>query len=760
MKKFSKESVQNFMLLHAEKLILGVCLVATGLIVWMSMGDDAGLTKIPSDLSTEADSSQQYIERGAWDELKTVRKGETTAKEKILGAEPVDPSKFVLNLIGIPTAALDPRQDPEIFPAEQLIARRVHGGVMMNLANVRSPLADLFNAPVSSEGIGGAGGRGEGDFGAEDFGGPSRTGLPEYYPKLERSGTFNEVNKVTLQGLHPEAFEISPETITTRVLDVVSVVAVVDFQKQATAFEKAFSESVAYNAKRDRPVYQFLEVERREISDQESEWQDISEKIVYYYPQQCPPSLPLMPMQMFKSAPEVIAPENYDPILTGVIPAFAMLDYQQLASHPALKQRREFPAYNSGKVMRDWNAAPGEWGAPKDPASDGSAADGKDPNELRKGSETGSYMEAIAMRKPGGQYRLVRFFDLVAPKEKSFEYRVRVWVGDPNQIDPVDGFRKNRGKRLQSGEAGEVRFAGDGGFEIPEMDFEDETDGNGLGSDRPEVMQDVNNQMLSPSVRIRLKAASDLQMMQERLVQVARDGKPLEAPFQVAELSKSGELEKVDLPTSTSNYAYIQYLRFARPSPWSEPVRIQGEQASAEVFAGPTIRSRTISMNAGAGEVEFEQVEPQIEIVVSSWVRYLGAKLPSRKMVSVGETLDFDAPAYVTHPISHQILAAENPQVNTEDVKKFIMPFRTGETIVDAFGGQQMEMPNNKKQMIDTPTEILTMDGNGKLSVSNQFDSATNYRNEIAKQDSSRFYGTPKRKKEKDSEDENDDFGL
>ena len=756
MKKFSKESLQNFMLMHAEKLILGGCLAATGLFVWMSLGDDKGNTKTPSDLMRQANSADTYINRPAWESLEGFREGEAAAKDKIENAKPVNPDKYSLSLLGTPSLTLDARRDPEIIGPEQAIARRVTSGVMIS-SNLQSQLSNLLPAPSmgSSGRSSGSGGR-DLEGGGGDFDAPSSSGLPADYPNIDRSNKFHDVNAATIAGIRPKAFDINPDNVTTAVSDVVCVVAVVDFQKQLTAFEKAFSESRAFNAKRDRPVYQFVQVQRREISEKETEWQDISEDVIYRYPAACPRSLLKMPLQIFASAPEVIAPENYDSITTGVIPAFATLDYQELASHPALKERRVFPDYVPPNKQQMMPRDGGIWGNQKrDDFSRDDSGDEFDSNELRKGSETGAYMEAVTQQKPGGQFRLVRFFDFTAPNNLSFEYRMRVWVGDPNQKDPLNGFLSNRGNRLRASEDGELSFAGDNGgnnLQTPEAG------GNDRDDEIAQPVAEIKKTMLQPKVRNRLKAATDLDVMQERLLEAARTGQPLQEPFQVAELSKSGEFELIDLPPSPNNYAYIQYLRFARPSPWSEPVKIEATQQSPEVFAGPTRRGRVISMDAGAGEVEFELVEPQIEVVVSSWYGPLSAKLPSTKRVYVGETLNFDSPAFVTHPITWQILTAANPEVNSEELEKYLMPFRTGETIVDAFGGQQLELPFSKNQRIETPTEILTMDVNGKLKVSNQFDSATNYRNEITAPDSSRFYGTPKRKKSKDKDSDDDDF--
>ena len=804
MKKFSKESMQNFMLLHAEKLILGGCIAATGLLIWSSLGSEESLTQTPSDLKTETESAQVYINQDKWDVLEPFREGEADAKEKIEKAKRIDPDIYKFALIGNVAPATAPRQDPEIYPPEQPRAQKITAGILMDLPDVTTPLVGFPEAPKrlgadgeGFQGLQGGGGRGGARAGGLDFGGGGgdfdRGGLPEDYIPLDRSGTFNKENALTMAGIWPQAFNISPDKITTNVLDVVCVTAVVDMQKQAAAYEKAFAQSMAFNDKRDRPVYQFLQVQRREVSDAETEWIDISENVTYNYPQQYPKTLVKMPFQTFRSAPEVISPDNWDPITSQPIPAFVMLDYQKFASHPALKQRREFPEWEKPDKKRmmgeDENAPGGIFGA-RDPKGAGdkdfdAALGDDDGDRLRKGSETETYKDAIVQRKPGGQYRLVRFFDLFLPtkasRSKTYEYRIRVWVGDPNQLDPTDGFHKNRGRRLAPDPTGEVKFAGDtsgdSGFGGSDMgddnDMSKGGDGEGFDGMKKEVVKDINKSMLVPRARKRINAAISMQETQERFgeaaiklheISISGRDKPdpdekLMDPLYVAEFAESGELEKIELPPSAANYAYTQYLRFARPSPWSETVRVTETKSPTDVYAGRAVRERSISMDAGAGEVEFEQAEPYVEVVVSSWIRSLGTKLPSKKKVYVGETLNFNKPAYVTHPVTWEILAAQRPRADEDDPNRFTLPFRTGSTIVDAFAGEERDLPNNKTLKMRTSTELLIMDANGNMKVSNQFGASRNYRNEIAEPDDSRFYGRARRQRPKRNE-EDEDFGF
>ena len=798
MKKFSKESMQQFMLMHAEKLILGACLAATGFFVWTSMGGEQKKAQTPSALKDKADRAESYVNKDAWsgeNGLERFRQGKFDAKDQIANTQPVDGTKFRLDFGGSPAEALALRKDPAIFAPENMVAQRFRIGVMVVNPDPNkfvSPLSKFNNAPenLSGSGTKGSGTKGSGTKGGgsdlkdsssdfDDSGSGTKLGadneLPSEFVPLDRGSEFSPVNALTSTGLRPTELGLADNTLI-RVVDGVCITALVDYKKQSAAFENAYAESVAYNAKRDRPVYQFLQVQRREVAKEgeQSEWKDISEDVTYKFARSNP--LQRMPFQAFGSAPEVSSPDNFDPILTQAIPAFAQFDYQKMALHPELKTRREYPAWKPPQEARELDNEIG-WGQPEKKDT-GSRDD--DVNALRKGSETESYREAIVKRKPGGQYRLVRFFDLSAPKEKSFEYRVRVWLGDPNQLDPSDGFVKNRGQKLQPADGQNkrnnkdevARFAGTGDGVQGMGDMADE--GKRGGDDtRPEVVADVKPTMLVPPARIRITAGTDFDTMQEqfeeeaeRLAEIVRleeEGRrPPQTedefqPFHVAEYSAEGELEQIELPPSPSRYAYMQYLRYARPSAWSESVRVNKEKPTADVMAGTTLRKRSAIGVAGRS-VEFDQVEPSIKVVVSSWNRSLKAKLPAERVAHIGETMNFNDQAYVTDPITWQIKVPEVPDV--EGIKKYTFPFRTNVTIVDAFFGGQQFLPADKRLVMESATEVLTMDANGNLKISNQFDAAQNYRNELALPDDSRFYGKarPSKSKQKEEDEYSDEY--
>jgi hypothetical protein len=820
MKKLNKESLQQFMLLHAEKLILGVCLGLTGFVIWMSLGPKAELDKKPQQLLTEANSAEATINAdNAWDKLSTFRQGNLEAKKQIVDSAMVDAQLFVLgNFRGSPAAALASRTDPEIYAPQQLVATRLSTALLMEFPNQQSAIDRFVAAPIASDGKkeddsdGGLGfGAMEGPPGGDGLGfGLDGTGDDDdekkkrrdeeeeaAVPELEHhSGQLYEVNTKIAGQLRPSKFGLSPTTIKSAVFDVVCVTAVVDYKKQVEQFNEALANSVAYFPDRDRPIYQFLQVQRRELrGDQAGEWEDRSEFISYLFPGKFPKNLHKMPQKLFPTAPEVVAPENWDPIITGNIPAFAMQPYEDFCLHPSLSKKRAFPDREEEKEMgdiKDLNIeGPGKddifnpsFGQSGDGAGAPGGMDGgsgmglggvglggvglggdetQSANFRRRGSVMKDYEEALLEKEAKDQFKLVRFFDLRAPRNKSFEYRVRVWVGDPNHEDPNKGFTSKRGSILnkngQSGGSlggmdGGMGLGGmDGGMGLGGMDGGMGLGGMGLGGMDGEdgdeeketyTYRKIVSSMLSPAVRKRLSLATKDDVVQKN---------PTDRFF-VTEFFDEAKKEptKVELPPSDQKFAYIQYLRYSRPSKWSEPVKVDSTPVSSRLVAGSAIKGRSISIDTGSGTADFDLEEISVDVVAAAWSSSIGAEIQALKKVFVGETLNFNSPSYVLHPVNWRWVVAENP--NASPKSKYIVPIRTNQTIVDAIAGETLDLPDSRKKAYETPTEILVMDSLGNLVIANEFEQERDFRFLNATPDESRFIG--RRKKKKKSADEFD----
>jgi len=794
-----KESISHFMLLHSEKLILGVCLALFGFFLWQGLGAKSELTKTPKQLLDEAGLAENYVNSdGAWSKLEGFRKGRDNIKESIVNKKPVDAKIFPGKInSGSPALALAKRSDPKILAPIDPVVRRLTNGVLMNFPKMNVPVSTLYEAPhklTAGDRKNGRGARSRRDAGFDEFdldggdAGKSRkdrrsTADFEPLPELDGFGrTCVQVFEKTAQ-LRPPLMAFSPVEVKSAVFDVVCVTALVDFRQQLKEFENAFSSAIAYYPDRDRPVYQFLQVERRQVQgDRKSKWVDISESLSYKYPQRFPKAMHKMPQRMYASAPEVAAPENWDPVLTGPIPGFANFDYTELVLHPKLKNKREFPEFEKPEGNRDLGDMEEDDGmfdrSPKLDHSGHGRTGGADGmadanNILRRGTAFKPYEDELydlRKRKTPGQYRLVRFFDLQAPRGRSFEYRMRVWVGDPNQRDPEDLFWKKRGSLI--GYDGQI-VAGVDDSGMGSMGIEGRN-GKGLDGDRHleigpdgEPIEQADSKiyeekpilptMLRPEVRQRLAAGSDVMEEREKALEL----KYRENHF-VSEAygENPGELVKIEMPASDEKlkYVYTRYLRFARPSKWSEVVRAEADAPIADVFVGKSIAGRSVAIGGGNATGSFQVDESAVEIATAFWSRSMHAKLPAIRKVRAGETLDFDAPAYLLHPVTWRVLVANSdPERSGEG---YGVKFRTSNVIVDALNGEQLDLPNVKKKAYETPTEVLVMDPTGKLSVANQFDQATQFRNTLFLPDDSPFVGKRRRKRKKVEDDMADDMDF
>lgn len=813
MKKLSKESFQQFMLLHAEKLILGVCLVLTGVVVWMSLGSGTKLKKSPQQLLADAKSAEAVVNAdGAWEKLSDFRSGNQTAKQQIVDSPMVKADQFALgHFLGSPAAALASRRDPVILAPEQLVATRMSTALLMEFPNTTSPIDRFVAAPLkkteSKEVANQPGGLalGEGLLGAPTSdglgigapGGESDNSKKKkkeekevVVPVLEHGGQLYQVNSKLAGQLRPPNFGLSPSSIKSAVFDVVCVTAVVDYKKQIEHFNEALADSVAYFPDRDRPIYQFLQVQRRELgNDKIGQWEDRSEFISYLFPGRFPKNLHKMPLKLYPTAPEVVAPENWDPVITGNIPAFAMLPYEDFCLHPALAKKRQFPERDKQETKRALGDLKGGGLDENDPfkpsrdADGGMGAGGMGPggfgtglggfggpgatgdlgsgNFRRRGSVMKDYEEALLEREAKDQYKLVRFFDLRAPRNKKFEYRVRVWVGDPNHEDPEKGFTSKRGAIIGNNGLGGGSGMGAGGLESGGMSPGGMGGGMSLsggmgpggvmgpgGRDSGNQDGEENNEetytyrtivssMLSPEVRKRLSLAT-------------KDDEVMKNPtdrFFVTEFFDDAKKEptKVELPPSNQKFAYIQYLRYTRPSNWSDPVRVDSTPVASRIVAGPAAKGRSVSIDTGSGSADFELEETSVDVVAAAWNSLMGAEIPALRKVFVGETLNFNSSAYVLHPVNWRWVVAENPKADKKS--RYVVPIRTNQTIVDAMPGEILDLPDSRKKAFGTASEILVMDPLGNITVANEFEQEKEFRFLTAKPDESRFIGRRKKKK-------------
>lgn len=824
---FSKQGMQNFFLYHTEKLVLFVCVALMGVFLWMGLQNKPYTEKNPSDLIQLTERANEYIEKDTWSEkLAEHRKGRANAPEILKNRKDVDGGDYMVEAFrGTAAATLQPRNDPAILKPEQLIADVLPATILVNTPDGFAQVNQLSPAPgelvtTAGPGFGGGGFDPENDpedGGAGDFGDPGPGGFGEgrggddpggrasrrpdpdvaTIPELEGVGNqMLEINDATTIGYRaPQDANVTKPFA----LNVVSVRALVDYKQQAKLFQDTFEDAIGYYPDRDKPIYQFLEIHRRELDpqtgkpmgDDRGQWLDISAEASYQIPGLFP-IMHQMPNTPFASAPEVISPENFDPLLTGAIPAFVDYDYTQYVSHPGLKDlKREFPEWEDPNVEQktmDKNSlkrslkdgmlgggsrgrapaggnkfgggrgmgmgmgmgmgAPGEGGGPGGLGAGmgagmgpGTTTDPDNENYLRRGSEVTPYYEALEEKTPKENYRLVRFFDIWAEEGASYEYRVRLWVGDPNNEDPQMTFAS-----LFAGGMTVRNGFGDPGGSDDEADYDNDNedfgqdpgayqDPEGNGEEEPQyVKQTILPSMLRPNVRIRLSATK----------------KNDDGTYTVSTGGDNPQMVDVPKPTLddvSSQYPYHVYLQHARPSDWSDPVRVDIVVNTTEVVAGKSIKPRQLKVTDA---ISIDESEPKIEVVASTISPKFQTRIPAKVEVFRGDGFDFFAPAYLMHPVTRQVRVAEHENENwAETPGRYQYEFQTGAVLVDAIFGEELPLPRTEKKRHYTPSEVLVMDKNGNFMLSNELADQARYRNSLFLGDEDRYVGRIRKKKPK-----------
>ena len=546
------------------------------------------------------------------------------------------------------------------------------------------------------------------------------------------------------------------------------------------------------------------------------------------------PAMHQMPMAFFPSAPEDVAPENFDPMLTKAIPGLNMVDYRTFTTHPKLENSREFPdpveeeadeeiaadeVFKLGEEFEDadplglggganapggrggmgaagggsggddmmsgglgggmgglgggMGGPPGGMGGPPGGMggpSGGIGGDGlgggfgttggpaDDVVQTRKGSDVTDYWRAL-QRKPTTDFKLVRFFDVHQKSGETYEYRVRVWLSDPNNEDPAGTFDQLRGS---SGTAA-MGNQGDEGEEedYSEEEEEEEEEGGGMfdpaGGNGNEDDEDEGPVYVKIPITSQMKAAD----VRKRLgrMQIEPDKKDdsieyvsLAEPTSEKEEDGSTKYRVVEVPRhlfrdGTSSKTDL-YLKYARCSEWSAPIKVKVEASRSTVVAGELQPGKVVKMKDASGEdMIFNASEPVSEIVASIWSNDLGTRIPAKRKVYRGDSLDFFAPSHVVHPITSQVYLYKTDNKAITGMAKYMTPVQTKKVLVDAMGGDEIPLPRAEKMRHHLPTEMLVLNEFGEFEVRNDIDDQTTFRILSLKPDDSKYVGKDRRQK-------------
>ncbi len=727
----------DFMLMHAEKLVLGVAIVLTGVFIWLGYKTPQYKETTPPDLVSQATSAKQFIEKNdAWQKIAEFRKGDKDVDRRVVESSRVaiDTSSYVQGpLLGHKAKAPGLRKDPELrAPVEVATVAFQVPLVIKNIGNQRLAVDSLPLASGETETAGG-GGRGDSEGRGGSLGG---SGDEEDDKKKRDEVLFGETLPGVVQqyipGVRPTFYGLSRDQHTIAIANVVGVYALVEVKNQYAEFKKVFADAAAYYPKRDRPIYQYVEVQRREKGQGDDAWIDITNRNVEL-------AKKFYPERLKGGAPEVVDPKFWDAVLTGAIPPITIVDYRPYANHPngkipfrrLLKNFELIPddigtvELNANKLGGDpfsidpekagqdasepggqdsrggdrgqgRGQRPGGRGTPQGAASEQQAAASAN---VENGHDMTAYEEMMKKLEPPADYKLVRFYDINVPSGKEFEYRVRVWLADPNNENPA-GFdasaaanRNDKSGGAQAGMAGlEGGEAAGGGGGTEEDDYE---------------YVPLSSEMLDPAVRKRIYEQSRM------------------AP---------DELPHED-------------LKYARPTEWTAapaPVAVKpigGDVAVGRVSPGTLVR---------VGDADYVQVgDPSAEMAVGAWNSDYGTRLVAPRTFHRAEMLDVkpEKRIHVLHPIDWTVRELENPPV-----------VETDGLVVDILGGEKIPISRALMEY-NLPGEVLVMDAAGNFRIKNDAEDKLEYHIMLFKDDELAEVG--KRRKTEDDNDRgggDDDF--
>jgi hypothetical protein len=382
---FDKKAIGRFFLEHSEKMLLGAFILVFAIIIYGAAVRRDKFDKIPSELVANCGKAKQSLDGERPDLLNELLKEQQAREDKGDYKKEADKiAKFNeqgINVKPYECGALDKplfgqrgkRGQPELYDVEELRAAADFGAFQVVDAS-------SGGAPVAP---------------------PSRTGGRT--PPVARA-----VGNTVIRGKH-----------------WVVITGLVPVDMQANAYRKALGDAVAYDPVNDVPTYVDYTVERAEINSPADEINpDFTKKFNSAEAENEAKKDWLQPQT------EVVESKYTDPILT-----FPLGPLQNRAWGANVAHASKIPLLNSGMDGETGDRADAE-----NPAAE--AVPAADPHRGQTGIRGGPRNPNVRTDRGAGYggeaaaYKLLRFFDFNVEPGKSYIYRVRLALKNPNfQVD-------------------------------------------------------------------------------------------------------------------------------------------------------------------------------------------------------------------------------------------------------------------------------------------------------------------------------------
>jgi len=464
--------VKGFFVHHGEKVATLVIFGVAG--VFFASGasvDKIASNMTPSALQKTVDQVEVHVSASSWALVLNDRVPTRDYTEILNNTEPTKEADFRPNgswISGI-SVQLQPRKDPKLFKpnkpelafANGAIAFKKDGTLTASALDLedRTPFEeDKKKKPAKKKPMRSAELDSSGGYESAD---PSSTGEESSFsgPARGKYLTLSPIMRKKLVGLYPHLWQPNTRSNSGKInavaqgSNIVAIKSVVPWQKQWNEYKTTFETAMAYLPSRDTPKYIWFEAFRidvtddptREVTDADPGWKLIANSNSEFTRAE----------KWAGVVKEICNPEYLDDSLTMPIPPVALRDYTSLALPSDVPEYK--PKVAESEVDKPDS---GEVEPEDDPLSEGpmdftkrrksrssSGAAGSGSEEYGTGdsdmmsSEADGYEGGVSsgrssasskFSEPTVSHKIVRFFDLQTQPGRSYRYKVRVWLADPN----------------------------------------------------------------------------------------------------------------------------------------------------------------------------------------------------------------------------------------------------------------------------------------------------------------------------------------
>ena len=735
----SKEGMQKFFLHHIEKVILAFALVGFAVFLWLGVSADKFSDFDPQQLSQKADSADRYVnDSEAWNKVVDKRIGWDNAHVIIKNTKDLSLDGLKYDKISTLLKSRGLRKDVDLNLAKpQFVETNIVRAPIFITNNGRSvKLDDLDSANVRNS----------------DDNGKKRKGdeEPKYGDKV------SDLQTIEVNGLQPQNTNINEANHRSVVTNIVSVRGLIEFEKLWKNYDEQLEGTIGYYPPRDRPTFQLVQVQRK-IGDKD--WRDIT--------------VSMQEIPFATRSPEVVAPENYDPALSGVIPPITMLDYRKFSLHSKLDSRsfKKNPKPNVDKLddedgqqgSDDRNSDSKDIDDPfsfgdeesedEQSNSDNEEDDADDEGGPAKaGSDRRVYDIELDIDGPAAEYKVVRFYDVTAPNNSDIKYRFRLWLDDPNHQSSDEkstGGGGATGGGSSGDDSGLGNASGGGGFGGGRSGGRsggsgvgggvgggdgDRGNAGGQGGNRGGGDSDGKQSFKKIPLTDGMKDIVVRNRIDRELDQYNSD--PARKKF----IDEILDLTNVD-------------LRYSRATEWTE-IDVKVPDLESSFVVPGKIVSRNIK---GADGQTVLSGDAQAEVVLADWSKRFGTLVSMHRTVMRGDMLSDSLmePTHILHLAQFTIKKLEEYSFNSRQL------------VLDVMGGEFVPLPKVTREFkFDTPIkiysvpgEILVMDLDGNFTVQNASEDRGRYLTWRFQEDETSEFNQRQIKRRQDDEDEEGGFG-